>query len=483
MIQRACPWTSGEIAKATGGELLGAASRPLSGVATDTRDPLAGQLFVALSGERFDGHDFLAAAIEKGAASLLVSRAGLERARSSGFVLGDVPCIVTEDSLRGLGDLGHAHRLKFRIPVLALTGSNGKTTTKELLSAVLAVSSAVLKTEGNLNNLIGVPMTLLGLTGAHRAAVIEMGMNQKGEIARYTEITEPDLGLVLNVGPAHIGMLGSLEAIADAKGELYRGLDRTRGIAVVNADDPLVMRAARASGVERVRTFGRSEAADVRLLSSAPSSDAAGGQSASFSIDGRGLSVELPMPGEHNALNAAAAIAAATATAGAPLPVSLDDLARGLPKAMRIGRRMIFESIGKLELVDDCYNANSASMRAAIDTVSGRAIQRGRRFVALLGEMRELGDYAAAEHRSVGEALVDKGAKLVGTFGPLARPIADAARRGGIEAHHEDEDAAAMLAWLDPRLQDGDVVLVKGSRGIRMERFVEQLRARSKENR
>jgi UDP-N-acetylmuramoyl-tripeptide--D-alanyl-D-alanine ligase len=470
VIARACPWTVAEVARAVGGEVDGDGRTGLLGISTDTRDALQGYLFVALAGERFDAHDFLHDAKKAGAAAILASRGP-----SSGEL--GVPVIRVTDTLRALGDLAAAHRNKLSLPIVALTGSNGKTTTKEMIGAILGASRSVLKTEGNLNNLIGVPLTIFGIAGAHRAAVIEMGMNTRGEIARYTEIARPDIGLVTNVAPAHIGMLGSLEAIADAKGELYDGLDKERAIAVVNADDREVVRVARRSGVKRVRTFGRGADADVRLVSAAPSfTDDGAAQKVVFSIDGRPLELELMIPGEHNALNAAAAIAASTAPIPAGFAATMDDIRRGLPAAVRVARRMVFEALGPYLLVDDCYNANSASMRAAIETVAGRVRQKGGRFVALLGEMRELGAFAKQEHEQVGEAVAASGARVVAAFGALASPIAEAASRAGVAAHHEVDDVEALFSWLRPRLEPGDVILVKGSRGMKMERFIDKLR-------
>jgi UDP-N-acetylmuramoyl-tripeptide--D-alanyl-D-alanine ligase len=318
-------------------------------------------------------------------------------------------------------------------------------------------------------------MTILGLGSEHRAAVIEMGMNTRGEIARYTEIARPDIGLITNIGPAHIGMLGSLSAIADAKGELFDGLDQKRAIAVVNLDDAEVQRVAERSRIEHARTFGRNERADVRLISAEPTfTDTEACQRATFAIDGKRLEVLLPIPGAHNALNAAGAIAACTADPR--LAVSLEEIERGLPAATHVARRMVFEKVGPFLLVDDCYNANSSSMLAAIETVSGRVAARGGRFVAVLGEMRELGAYAEREHRLVGEALVASSAKLVAVLGALSKPIAEAADLTGIAVHHETEDADALFAWLKPRLQPADVILVKGSRGMKMERFIDKLR-------
>ncbi len=462
--------TSQAVADATGGTLTGKARRALVGVSTDTREPLDGRLFVALSGPRFDAHEFLGQAVEQGAKALLVSKA-----KSAKVTLpdGDYDVIRVKDVLTALGDLGRAHRRRWGGPVLALTGSNGKTTTKEMAASILAVSRTVLKTEGNLNNLIGVPMTLLGLTQAHEVAVVEMGMNQSGEIARYTEIAEPDVGMVINVGPAHIGELGSIQNIAKAKGELYHGLP-TNAMQVVNADDPLVLMEAESAKrpARRTRTFGRAPHANVCLLAEEDLVD--GGQRIALSVDGQRIEAELPLGGAHNAHNAAAAVALVTAHPN--LSVSATDIAAGLAKVEIVGGRMRAEGVGPYVVVDDTYNANSASMQAALETLGRRATQQSRRLVAVLGEMRELGGFAEGEHRRVGHAAAKNNVAVLAAFGPDAAPMSETAAADGVTARHEADDSEALFDWLRSQLREGDLILVKGSRGIRMERFIERLK-------
>lgn len=470
--------TAEDVARFVGGVVSGSPGRIVSGVSTDSRDVQTGRLFVALEGARFDGHDFAAEVLERGAAALLVSERGWKKAVEA-LPHGPSPeptFVLVPDTLRALGDLARVHRRRFRAPVIALTGSSGKTTTKEMIAAILSASRRVLKTEGNLNNLIGVPMTLLGFGTEHEVAVVEMGMNAAGEIARLTEIAEPDVGLIVNVGPAHIGMLGSLNAITLAKGELYRGLDPKNAVGVVNLDDPNVVEVGRELGSRRVRTFGRAVDADVRLIFVEPKDDQS--QRIGVTVDGRALELTIPFAGEHNAMNAAAAIAASTAPVPEPaIPATLDDVLVGLPRATGVVRRLQFEPVGPYLVVDDCYNANASSMVAAIETVSSRVDRRGGRFVALLGEMRELGAFSEAEHQKVGKALSLHHVPVVAAFGPSAKPIAEVAASPGVATHHETENVDAMAAWLFPRLCAGDVILVKGSRGIRMERFIELLRA------
>ncbi len=467
MIARASEWTSLEVAAAVDGRLLGDAQRAIAGIATDTRDALAGHLFVALSGARFDAHDFLEKAVEAGAAALLV-REGLDAARL-GALSAKAAVIEVSDPLRGLGLLARAHRARLGPggpKVVALTGSNGKTSTKEMLASVLREAGAVLKTEGNLNNWIGMPLTLLGARADHDFVVLELGMNALGEIAWMTSLATPDVGLVINVGPAHVGELGGIENVAKAKGELFAGL-APGAIGVVNLDDARVV--AQATGLGARRTFGWDPRADVRVLMSSPIGPDA--QDLVLSVDGARIETTLPYPGSHNALNAAAAVAAAFAVAGDRLDTHA--VARGLAHAHRVHGRLEARVIGPWSVIDDAYNANGASMIAAIETVSARARATGGRFVALLGEMRELGEFSEEEHQRVGLALAPAGCAVLGTFGPQAAPLARVA--GIAHSRHEDSDDGALFTWLKSELKGGDVILVKGSRGIRMERFIERL--------
>lgn len=468
MIMRRAAFSVGEVEREVAGRLIGHAGVLVAGVSTDTRDPLRDQLFVALRGERFDAHDFLEAALDAGAAALLV-RTGLDPERRARLAA-RAPIIEVEDPLVALGHLASFHRSRFQLPVVALTGSNGKTTTKELLASILSETRSTLATQGNLNNLIGLPMTMLGLTAEHQAAVLEMGMNARGEIASMTRLARPDVALITNVGPAHIGMLGSIEAIAQAKAEIWSGLDPERGTMVLNADDPRVMAEAASVPVVHRRYFGWTEAADVRVLSSVTEAD---GERIELAVDGARLSARLPVLGPHNALNAAAAVAVAT------LPLfgstSLETLQRGLERARLAHGRLELRAVGPYTVVDDSYNANAASTIAAIEAAARRVVASKGRLILVLGEMRELGRFSAEEHARVGLAAVQRGAALVGALGVEAAPIAIEAAKGGVESHHEVEDLGRLSAWVLARLRPGDTILVKGSRGMRMERFIAAL--------
>jgi len=427
-------------------------------VCTDTRTLSAGCLFVALEGERFDGHQFLPEAASRGAAGAVVQR-GKPLPQTSSLALFEV-----ESTLAALGALAGFHRLRFQIPLAAVTGSNGKTTTKEMAHAILSRRGKALKSEGNLNNEVGLPLTLLELEAAHVAAVVEMGMNRPGEIARLTAIARPDAGLITAVQPAHIKGLGNLEGIAAAKGELFRGLP-PNATAVVNLDDPHAIAQARQSKA-RTLTFGRAENAQVRIVR--VSSLGRDGFSVAIRCDGSEFAVHLAYVGEHNAQNAAGAFALARALGFSP-----QECVEGLQSARPHPHRLnILDAPGGFSILDDSYNANPSSMAAALRTLSSLA--KGGRAVAVLGDMLELGPDESREHRSLGQ-LAAQSAQLVAFFGPRsAEAHRAAAGLNAVSSHFEQLEE--LLGWLRPRLTAGDVVLVKGSRGMRLERVVDALR-------
>ncbi|WP_242393353.1 UDP-N-acetylmuramoyl-tripeptide--D-alanyl-D-alanine ligase [Anaeromyxobacter oryzisoli] len=459
-------FTPDELAAATGGRWIGAPPATLAGVSTDTRTVAAGNLFVALRGERFDAHDYLAEAAAKGAAAAVVAEAWAAAGRTP-----PLPALAVPDTLAALGAIARLHRRRFSIPFVGVTGSNGKTTTREMIAAILATRGGVLKTEGNLNNEVGVPLTLLRLDASHASAVIEMGMSHPGEIARLAAIAEPQVGVVTLAAPAHLEGLGTVEAVADAKAELYQGLP-DGGIAVANADDPRMLKRAVASG-RRMLTFasGRGRRGDVAVLEILSQGDE--GLRFVLGIGNREVPVHIPaLVGAHNAANAAAAAAAAIA-----LGCTDREIARGLAAVKPVGRRLRLETLASgLRLLDDCYNANPASMSAALRTVVALAGGAGARPVAVLGDMLELGAFEAEAHRALGEEAARAGIARLAAFGPRARATAEAARAAGLEAFHTEEPDA-LVAWARAELRpSSDVLLVKGSRGMKLERLVEALR-------
>lgn len=448
-----------QVVQATKGERLRQGPRSSYGaVCTDTRQLSPGCLFVALAGERFDAHQFVGDAVKNGAAGLVVQKGRLA-AYPEGCAVFEVP-----DTLAALGALGRFHRERFKIPVGAVTGSNGKTTTKELVAAILETRGPALRTAGNLNNEVGVPLTLFGLEPRHVAAVIEMGMNHKGEIARLAQIARPDAGLITVVQAAHLEGLGSIEGVAEAKGELFFNLP-PGGVAVVNADDPRIVRQAVASKAKTL-TFGRAEAAEVRLVAVEPNGKS--GLGIKVRENGRDWPIALRLIGEHNALNATGAFALALALGYRP-----EECVRGLEAAQGHARRLqLYDAPNGVTVVDDCYNANPASMQAALEALA--VLSAEGRAVAVLGDMLELGKGEGEEHVALGRRASD-GAALVAFFGPRSKAGYEvASKKLGAQAAHF-EDPAALVAWLKPQLAPGDVVLVKGSRGMRLERVVDAL--------
>jgi UDP-N-acetylmuramoyl-tripeptide--D-alanyl-D-alanine ligase len=462
-------WHLADVLAATSGRLTQpGGSRRYCGVSTDTRKLRAGEIFVALQGPNHDGHRFIGEAIDRGAAAVVVQRGlpSLPPAQPSSGVPAAI--VEVEDTLRALGDLASHDRRRLGLTVAAITGSNGKTTTKEMIAAILAPSigaDRLLCTVGTENNLIGLPLTLLRASGRERIAVLEMGMNAPGEIWRLAEIAAPDVGVVTTVAPAHIEGLGDIDGVARAKGELYRQM-RPSATAIVNADDARVCEIAQCFPGRRL-AFG----AGAAVAAEAITSHGVEGVAFTLVIEGRTRSLRLPLPGRHNVTNALAAAAVCHA-----LGTSLDDIATGLERLPRLSMRMEIERLpGAVTVINDAYNANPASVRSAL-ALLGDTVAQGR--IAVLGEMRELGSASAAAHRDVGRLAADHGVTLLVTMGPQAEEM----RAGAIEA---GMDAAAVVAvdthaeaarHVRERVRPGDFVLLKGSRGARMEEVLAHLR-------
>ncbi|MER2560967.1 MAG: UDP-N-acetylmuramoyl-tripeptide--D-alanyl-D-alanine ligase [Myxococcaceae bacterium] len=453
-------FSDSQVCQATGAKKTRSGGRAsFDAVCTDSRQITKGCLFVALKGEKFDAHDFLSQAVDAGAGGVIV-----EQGRAGSLEGKDVTVFEVTDTLNALGRLGRAHRDRFSFPIGAVTGSNGKTTTKELIASILQTRGPALKTQGNLNNEIGVPLTLFNLEPRHVAAIVEMGMNHAGEISRLTDIARPDAGLITVVQPAHLEGLGSIEGVAMAKGELFGGLS-DKATAVVNLDDFRVAgQAPRAKGP--LLTFGRDEKADVRLLSVT----AQGRDGLSLTIRAKGVdfSVALRLVGDHNAMNATGAFAM-----GLALGYSGEECVRGLESAQAHARRLqILDAPNNVTVVDDCYNANPASMTAALETLSSLATSG--RPVAVLGDMLELGSDEAKAHAQMGVVASDR-ARVIAFFGPRMRAAHENAKKKLGQAAQHFEDVTKLNEWLSHELRAGDVVLVKASRGMKLERVVEAL--------
>ncbi len=456
------PFTTREVLDWTAGQLArGRAETLFAGVSTDTRADVSGCLFVALVGANHDAHAFVNQALTAGATGVLVERADAAGAETSGVV------IVVPDTTRALGALAAGHRAGFAGPVVAITGSNGKTTTKEMCASILGVGGPCLKNRGNLNNEIGLPLTLLEREATHRTLVVELGMNHRGEIARLAAIARPTVGLITNVGTAHIEHLGSREAIAEEKGDLIAALP-PEAIAVLNADDALVCaQAARTKA--RVVRFGQAEDADVR----AERITALGERGFAFDLlaDGARMAVQIAGLGDSTVPNALAAAAGALA-AGA----SLDQVAEGLGRYRPVGGRMERVALPRnIILINDTYNANPQSMRVALESLA--KLKGGSRGIAVLGEMGELGEAALAAHRATGTLVAKLGLDQLFALGEHAEALAEAAIEAGMAAErvHVGGSHAEVADAVRELLQGNDWVLVKGSRSMRMERVVEAL--------
>jgi UDP-N-acetylmuramoyl-tripeptide--D-alanyl-D-alanine ligase len=434
----------------------------LRGVWTDTRALTAGALFVALRGERFDGHEFVAEAFRRGASAALVAR----EAAAAG------PQIVVGDTLIALGALAAAHRTTLEVKVVAITGSTGKTTTKEMIAAILSCGWETARTPGNFNNEIGVPLALLELGQSHRAAVVELAMRGRGQIAYLAEMVRPQVGVITNIGLSHLELLGSREAIAETKAELLEALP-TDGAAVLNADDDFFAY-LRGRSQARVISFGRSETADVRVENVKISGEG------EVSLRLRGWwgeeEVSLRAAGRHQGLNAAAAAAAAMASGA-----ERGWLAQGLSAFEAADMRgQIDRAPGGYTVINDCYNAAPDSMRVALELLVDLP---GKRKWAVLGDMKELGPLSADWHREVGRLVAEMPIAFLVTVGELGHYIAGGARAAGSRLEvKEAADNAGAAELVREGVAPGDVVLVKGSRVMKMEAIVTALLGSTRES-
>ena len=458
--------TIDEVILGTGGRLRTPAVRhqaPLPGVSIDSRTIQLGHVFFAIAGERFDGHDFLAEVAARGAAAAVVHR---DVPAPEGL-----PLIRVADTTRALGDLARHWRLAAGLPVVVITGSVGKTTTKDMTAALLALRGPVLKTEGNLNNQYGLPLTLLRLRPEHTTAVLELGMSAAGELLALSAIARQDIAVITRVAPVHLEFFDSVDAIAEAKAEVLDGL-RADGVAILNGDDPRVRRVGEARK-KRIVWFGRDRRYDVSAESWRGTPF---GMRFDLRLGGKTVDVALPLSGPHFVSNFLAAAAVAHVQ-GIPPEAMAEAATRMTPARHRGEVRKLGQGI---TLIDDCYNSSPEALRAAVVTLGMAA---ARRRVAVLGDMLELGPTGPALHREQGAALASTVDVVVGV-GPLAKDILEGARSAGLPAsqlHHFDDSAAAAAA-MGSIVEPGDAVLVKASRGIRLETVVDALALRFPES-
>ncbi len=447
--------TLGELAGACGATLPPglAASLPIKGLSTDTRDLQPGQVFLALVGERHDGHDFVLPALQAGATAVIVSR---------GIPAADNRCLVVPDTLRALGDIARYWRRQMPARVAAVTGSAGKTTTKGLLASICSQAGSTVSAQGTENNEIGVPKTLLRLGPTDQFCILEFGMRGRGEIKHLTEVARPEIGVITTIGEAHIGRLGSREAIAESKAEMLPLLPPD-GTAILPADDfffPLLSSMCHC----RVLSFGFGAAAEVRALE--VRAETLNSIMATVAVGDETIELVVPLPGRHNLSNALAATAA-----GLALGCSLEQVQNGIESyaGMEMRSELLSGPAG-CTLINDAYNANPQSVAAALRVL---AHATGRRLF-VFGDMLELGESAPEAHAEVGRQAAQSGVSLLVTVGPLAALAADAAREAGLEAVSvQTPEAAADV--LRPLLRPGDKVLIKASRGLALDRTVRLL--------
>ncbi len=458
-------WTVAKLLEATQGHLAqGDLATPVKDISTDTRAIQPGDCFVALSGERHDGHDFIGGALSGGATALLVSRRLIDLPR---VVPPNIAVVEVRDTLHALGELARSCRRHHSIPLVGISGSNGKTSTKEMVAGILGRTRHILKNKGNFNNLIGVPLTLLTLGPEHQAAVVEMGINVPGEMARLVEIASPDVGLITNIHPAHLEGLQSMDRILEEKGKLWTGL-RPEDLAVVNLDDERLARLSASLEARTVTYSLRDPSARVKLLGEVTLRD--GMSQFRVGLGGEEITIRLSVLGMHQVGNAVAAAAVAWA-----MGESARNIAAALEAHQPVRQRMEMHRLPcGATLVDDSYNANPGSVLAAVRALA--AACGGKPLVAVLGEMRELGPDSSRLHRELGRQIGALGVARLITLGDLSREIVEGAREAGLSAAvclHASSHAEACACLLEG-LKGDEWVLVKGSRAMAMEKIVEE---------
>jgi UDP-N-acetylmuramoyl-tripeptide--D-alanyl-D-alanine ligase len=471
--------TISDVLNATGGILLrGDVERTFQGVSTDSRRLQKGNLFLCLRGENYDGHHFLTAAAAAGAAGFVIEKAELNAHQNSGENLFEAqgkrnlmsikrPVILVKNTLQALGEIARFWRRKLNVPVIAITGSSGKTTTKEMVASILSLTKNVLKTEGNLNNKIGLPLTLLRLDPRYDIAVVEMGTNMPGEIGCLTRIAEPNIGLITNIGAAHLAKLKSLVNVCKEKGALFENMQQG-GVAVINRDSRALESLGRRWQGKRI-TFGLKRGADVSARDIRKIEPAG----IAFRLNnGRDEKpVRMQVSGNHNLYNAMAAAAVSLA-----FGAEMESICRGLESFKGVpGRFEILALQNGAYVIDDSYNANPASVREALKTM--KELRGSANSAAILGDMLELGSKAGAWHHKIGRHLADTGVKTLFVMGDYSRDTAAGAMERGMAAAgiFFYESPEQVRDHLQSSLKAGDWVLVKGSRKMKMERIVRMM--------
>ncbi len=458
-------WTIDDVITATGGRLLSGKGAVFASISIDSRTIAPENLFAAVRGDRFDGHDFIPGVLAAGVKGVMVNASKADTLPLAQYEQDGICVIAVEDTVAALGALASFQRSRVNIPVVAVTGSNGKTTTKEMIAAVLSVRFATLFTTGNLNNEIGLPLTLFRLSASHEAAVLEMGMNHPGEIDRLAAMCRPCIGVITTIGPAHLEGLGSMDAVMAAKGELLSHIE-SGGTAVLNADNPYCRRLAEKAAVDVFR-FGLDDTANAHAADIRPEED---GTRFTLSLGSEKIEVRLRLAGAVNVSNALAA-----ASVGHLLGLSAAEIAEGLASVRPVkGRMEIIRLETGVTLIDDTYNANPGSMAAAIGALMG--LRGPGRTVLVAGDMLELGGESEKRHEDIGALAARSGIDqlyLTGQFAPAAQ---NGAVKAGMPAGRiRVDDKAAIIDSLIRFLRPGDRVLVKGSRSMGMETIVKGL--------
>jgi UDP-N-acetylmuramoyl-tripeptide--D-alanyl-D-alanine ligase len=466
------PWTALQILEATKGELLcGGPERFFSGISIDSRRIFSGDLFVAIQGEVHDGHSFVKDVVESGVCGLLINKNKADVFFSDVRVREDwrqkgLLCVAVKDTTKALGDLTAFQRRRSNVSVIAITGSNGKTTTKEMTNGIVSRCFGTLATIGNFNNQIGLPLTLLKLNRSHQWSVLELGMNHPGEIRRLSEICMPDIGVITNIGPAHLEKLGSLKGVMDAKAELLENI-KPNGTVVLNADDPNLSDLCRRTS-KKILRFGFSEDADIRAISVKKKRF---GTSFILSMPTETLPIDLKIPGAFMISNALAA-----ASAGYLLGLKAEDIKAGLEEFKSVqGRMNVFKTKNGIHIIDDTYNANPGSMESAIMTL--KSMKGEHRGVLVAGDMHELGEHAEFMHKKIGSVAAGIGISGLYLTGRFAGSVAAGAQRNGMKRRDIFTGTKQEIVEnLKDTLGPDDWVLVKGSRAMAMEQVVQDLR-------
>jgi len=460
------PWTTTEILEATGGDLVsGDLDQIFAGISIDSRHITPREIFIGIKGTTYDGHSFVSDVLGKGVGGLVVNRERLGNLPSPRRAKKVIVCVGVQDTIKALGDLARFHRKRSNASVIAITGSNGKTTTRKMTTGVVEQRFITLSSRRSYNNEIGLPLSLLNLETCHQWAVLELGMNRLGEIERLSEICMPDVGIITNIGHAHLEGVGSIAGVSSAKGELLKKI-KANGTAILNADDRRVMRLAERFSIN-VLLFGFSRKAHISARSVKEKNQ---GIDFMLSLPNETVPIHLRTPGRFMVSNALSA-----AAAGYRLGLSVEDIKTGLESFQSVqGRMNVLRTARGIQIIDDTYNANPDSMKVAMDTL--RFLKGNKRGVFVAGDMLELGEIAESMHRMIGTLFAKSDTAKLCITGDFAEIVAAGAKSEGLDASHiligsKKDIVEDLTRFLEP----GDWVMVKGSRGMAMEKIVEKL--------